>query len=169
MLQESKIKSCDTISAKFSKNYIDFVKYNTHKNYCILSLLSQNANRKFSLATTDSNQVNPLSLDYDICDTSKLDESDISLSDISDLDLDAKEESDKKLNDSFNSLDSGEKQKIFKNFKKNPKKQKSINCEEDKEYEDELEKELISIKAEIIKKRRLSVQPIPFFFSNKKI
>ena len=166
---ESKVKSCDKIMSNYPKTQTNSTKNNTKNNFCILSVISQNANRKLSMATTDTNPVNPLVLDYDIDDTSKLDDS--SLSDISELDLDAKEESDKELNDSFNTSDNEKEKKLFKKFKKGHHKQQSINCKEDVEYDDELEKELIAIKAEITQKRRLSVQPNFFFtkFTGKEI
>ena len=145
----------DSISSDYSK-------------YCILSLVTKKASRKTSSGTNYTNLIYPFVFDYDINDIKKLDESDISLSDISDLDLDEDEEIIKKREDSFNSCDDdinqNDEEEIKIVSKKRIKRNSIITCE-DQEFDKELEKDLIEIRKELENRRRFSVQ-VDYFNKN---
>ena len=147
-------------------NYKYFLKDNLSKkanynDYCILSLITKEASRKISSETKDSNQVSPFDFDYDINDIKKLDESNISLSDISDLDLDADEEKLKNKEDSFNSCDDDinqSEEEEIKIISKKRIKRKNQNEYHDLEFDEQLDNDLIEIRKELENRRRFSVQ-----------
>ena len=144
----------DSISSDYSK-------------YCILSFVTKKASRKTSSGTNYTNLIYPFVFDYDINDIKKLDESDISMSDISDLDLDADGEKQKNNEDSFNSCDDDiiQNDEEIKIISKKKLKRKSLNKCEDLEFEKELENDLIEIKKELENRRRFSVQ-VDYFKKN---
>ena len=145
----------------------DSTKSCNYKKYCILSLITKNASRKISIETNITNLETPFAFDYDIDDIKKLDESDISMSDISDLDLDADGEKQKNNEDSFNSCDDDiiQNDEEIKIISKKKLKRKSLNKCEDLEFEKELENDLIEIKKELENRRRFSVQ-VDYFKKN---
>lgn len=160
MLKYGNFYSSDKINYKHCLNY-NSAKNSNYSKYCILSLITKNVHRKISNATNDTNLANPFAFDYDINDIKKLDESSISLSDISDLDLDAGEEMLKKRENSFNSsnddINQSDEEEV-KIISKKKIKKKSIDQGEDVEFEKQLENDLIEIRKELSNRRRCSVQ-----------
>ena len=160
MLKYGEYCSSDKINCKYDLKR-DSIKSNNYEKYCILSLITKKASRKVSTSTNDTNLVNPFAFDYDINDIKKLDENSISLSDISNLDLDADEEMLKKHQDSFNSSDdeinkNEEEEEIV--ISKKSVKRNTLNKGEQLEYDKQLDKDLIEIKKELANRRRFSVQ-----------
>ena len=146
----------------------DSAKTFNYNKYCILSLITKKESRKISIETNITNLESPFSFDYDINDIKKLDESDISMSDISELDLDADGEKLKNSENSFNSCDDDINQNDEEEIKiisKKRLKRKSLNKCEDLEFEKELENDLIEIKKELENRRRFSIQ-VDYFKKN---
>lgn len=160
MLASDFLEKRENCAEKFyGKKY--FSQETISDKHCILSLLSKKASRKLSNATKDTNLVLPNLLDYDLNDIEKINEKDMSISDISYLDLDNETEEDdlKKMDDSFNSLDDEDEGQEIKVKSKIKAKRYSFTEKDDFEFNKKLDNDFLEIE-KILENRRKYSMPV---------